>query len=345
MSTTDDNNDGINEEITDNKEDCTSCEQNNVDAITEGIDSVAIDNGIETCAACGKEGDSDEMNVCNKCKMVKYCNVTCKKKHRKKHKKACEKRVAELYEEALFKEIEPEECPICMLTLPFDVDQSSFFSCCGKIICDGCVYAMRLSKGKDLCAFCRTPISSSDEEIIRQTKKLMEKGNAEAFYYHAIHFQRGIHGMPRDWVKANGLYLKAGELGHAPGYHALGKSYAHGSGVEVDKKKAKHYYELAVMNGSVQATYELAALEHRQAIANEHYERAKKLYTIAAKAGHEESLELVKKGFMTGVYTKDEYAYTLRAYQKRRDVMKSDERDEAAKVLAALHLRRSQFFS
>ena len=128
--------------------------------------------------------------------------------------------------------------------------------------------------------------------------------------------------MPRDWVKANGLNLKAGELGHAPGYLALGKSYAHGSGVEVDKKKAKHYYELAVMNGSVQATYELAALEHRQAITNEHYERAKKLYTIAAKAGHEESLELVKKGFMTGVYTKDEYAYTLRAYQKRRDVMK-----------------------
>ena len=118
----------------------------------------------------------------------------------------------------------------------------------------------------------------------------------------------------------------------------MGKSYAHGSGVEVDKKKAKHYYELAVMNGSVQATYELAALEHRQAITNEHYERAKKLYTIA---GHEESLELVKKGFMTDVYTKDEYAYTLRAYQKRRDVMKSDERDEAAKALAALALQRS----
>ena len=73
--------------------------------------------------------------------MVKYCNAACKKKHRKKHKKACEKRVAELHEERLFKDVEPEECPICMLTLPINANESSFFSCCGKMICNGCIYA------------------------------------------------------------------------------------------------------------------------------------------------------------------------------------------------------------
>ena len=57
---------------------------------------------IDKCAACGKEGNSNDMNICNKCKSVKYCNAACKKKHRKKHKKACERRVAELYEEKLF---------------------------------------------------------------------------------------------------------------------------------------------------------------------------------------------------------------------------------------------------
>jgi len=40
--------------------------------------------GIATCANCGKEGKNDDMNICNKCKKVKYCNATCKKKHRKK---------------------------------------------------------------------------------------------------------------------------------------------------------------------------------------------------------------------------------------------------------------------
>jgi len=49
--------------------------------------------------------------------MVKYCNATCKKKHRKKHKKKCEERVAELHDEALFKEVESKECPICYPSL------------------------------------------------------------------------------------------------------------------------------------------------------------------------------------------------------------------------------------
>ena len=39
-----------------------------------------------------KEGD-DINNICNKCKQVKYCNAACKKKHRQKHKKECERRV------------------------------------------------------------------------------------------------------------------------------------------------------------------------------------------------------------------------------------------------------------
>ena len=38
--------------------------------------------------------------------LVKYCNAACKKKHRKKHKKACERRVAEMHDEKLFKEVE-----------------------------------------------------------------------------------------------------------------------------------------------------------------------------------------------------------------------------------------------
>jgi len=85
---------GGSEEITSNKNECISCEQNDVDNITEDFSSnVAILDDTSTCASCGKKGNSDDMNNCNKCKSVKYCNAACKKKHRKKHKKACEKRV------------------------------------------------------------------------------------------------------------------------------------------------------------------------------------------------------------------------------------------------------------
>ena len=44
-------------------------------------------------------------------------------------------------------------------------------------------------------------------------------------------------------------------------YYNLGNSYDVGSGVNVDKKKAKYYYELAAVNGGMQARYNLGCLE------------------------------------------------------------------------------------
>ena len=97
MSTTDVNDDdqhGGSGDMISSKKECTSCEQTNVDIdnITEGIDSIAIQENVSTCANCGKEGD-DIKNICNKCKQAKYCNAACKKKHRHKHKKDCEQHI------------------------------------------------------------------------------------------------------------------------------------------------------------------------------------------------------------------------------------------------------------
>ena len=328
MSSSDDNNDqrgGDSGEITSSKKVYTSCEQNNIDNITEGIDSIAILNDVSKCANCGKEGNSSDMNVCNKCQMVKYCNAVCKKKHRKKHKKACEKQAAEIYDEKLFKEVERNECPICLLPLPLDADESTIHSCCGKRICIGCEYAMKMSEGKDLCAFCRAPPPGSQEEDIKRTKNLMDKGNAEAFHYFSGYYVRGTNGIPQDWVKARGLWLKAGELGCSEGYYNLGNSYDVGRGVEVDKKKAKHYFELAAMKGNVNARHNLGYIEVRD--GNDH--RAMKHWILAARAGNKTQLDNVKKGFTKGLVTKDEYASTLRAYHERQKETKSDERDAA----------------
>ena len=134
-------------------------------------------SAIDKCAACGKEGDG--LKFCNGCKLVKYCSRDCQITHRPKHKKECKKRAAEIHDEKLFKEVELKECPICMLPVISAV-QTTFKSCCGKIICNGCIYAMMISEGKDLCAFCRTPPPSSIEENTNRIKKLMDKGNGEA---------------------------------------------------------------------------------------------------------------------------------------------------------------------
>jgi len=262
-SNDDDQHDGSGEITSNKKEECTSCEQNsNVENITERVERVALMN-MSKCASCGKEGNSDDMDTCNKCKMVKYCNAACKKKHRTKHKKACERRVAELHEEQLFKEPPPhEECPICLQILPLDPDKSYFQSCCGKIICLGCIYAMKMSERKhNLCAFCRTPTPSSGEEHVKRLNKLMDKGNALAISTMGALYRSGEYCLPRDHLKANELYLRAGDLGCTNSYFNLGVHYYYGDEVEVDKKKAIHYYELAAMGGDVSARNNLGCLE------------------------------------------------------------------------------------
>jgi len=119
------------------------------------------DDNVSVCANCGKEGSDNDMNICNKCKQVKYCNAACKKKHRSKHKKHCERYVAELHDKELFKQPPPlEDCPICFLRLPTLGTGSKYQSCCGKLICSGCYYAPlyddqgNIVAGKK-CPFCR----------------------------------------------------------------------------------------------------------------------------------------------------------------------------------------------
>ena len=74
------------------------------------VESNNNEENITKCASCGNEG-GDNMNACNKCDLVAYCNAACKKKHRSRHKKKCEKRAAELHDKELFKEPPPrEEC-------------------------------------------------------------------------------------------------------------------------------------------------------------------------------------------------------------------------------------------
>ena len=58
------------------------------------------------------------------------------------------------------------------------------------------------------------------------------------------------------------------------------------------------------------------------------YDRAYKHYIIAAKAGDNDALDMVKAGFKDGIVTKDEYAQTLRPYQKIQDDMRSEMRDK-----------------
>ena len=118
----------------------------------------------------------------------------------------------------------------------------------------------------------------------------------------------------------------------------MGNSYRLGRGEERDVKKAAYYYELAAMGGDIHSRHSLGVLEFKA--GNVH--RAFKHFLISAKAGHNYSLDAVKKGFTKGLLTKDEYANTLRANQKIQDEMKSDDRDRAVIYKAEIIRRRQR---
>ena len=288
--------------------------------------STTGDNSTMSCANCGKEGSN--LNSCNRCKLVKYCNAACKKKHRSKHKKKCDRRVAEMHDEALFKQPALEDCSICFLRMPSLGTGWKYHSCCGKIICSGCVYAGSKMDGNvdDLCPFCRIPAPTSDEEILIRIKKRVDVGDAQAMYNLAGYYLNGLGGLPQDWEKVLELWHRAGELGHETSYHNIGYAYWCGDGVERDETKATHYFELAAIGGNAEARHNLG----NGAIRAGNYGGALKHYMIAVGSGSNTSLKTIQQMYKGGNATRVDYTNALKAYQVYLSEVKSDDRDNAA---------------
>ena len=284
------------------------------------------ENDVSACANCGKEGINP--NICNKCKEATYCNAACKKKHRSKHKKQCERRVAEIHDEALFKKPPPQygDCPICFLRLPSVGSGRKYMTCCGKMICSGCCHADVYDNlgniiAEEKCPFCRTPMHTSEEEGVGRLKKRIEVGDSCAFFMMGCYYSGGHFGFPQNRTKALDFFHKAGKFG----YNNIGQAYDYGKGVEMDKKMAKHYYELAAMEGSVLARHNLGAGESKAG----NYDRALKHYMIAVRGGITHSVKKIQELYMDGHVAKDHYANALRSHQAYLDEIKSDQREQA----------------
>ena len=226
----------------------------------------------------------------------------------------CEQHVAELHDKELFKQPPDEgDCPICFIRMPTLDTGRRYQSCCGKVICSGCVHApLYDNQGNKVdnqkCPFCRTPWHSSDEESVERLKKRIEIGDPVAMHTLGCKYRGGI-GLPQDYTKALELYHQAGELGCGNAYTSLGYAYSHGRGVEIDKVKANHYYELAAKGGHAQARHNLGNNEWR--LGN--MDRALKHWVIAIQGGRSESLDMMKQLYALGLghATKEDYTKAL----------------------------------
>ena len=79
------------------------------------------------------------------------------------------------------------------------------------------------------------------------------------------------------------------------------------------------------MQGHVQGMFNFGCYEGDKGIGN--HERAVRHFSISAKMGHKESLDKIKKRFMLGIATKEQYE-ALKGYQDAVGEMKSHDRDE-----------------
>ena len=225
-----------------------------------------------------------------------------------------------------------DDCPICFLLLPsLDPTGKKYMACCGKQICSGCYYAPVYDNqgnkvDNQICPFCRTPHTKTDEEEVRRLETRVEKDDPFAIFNLGCDYRDGTDGRRQDHKMALELYHRAAEHGLSKAFVGIGYAYDHGEGVEVDKKKAMHYLELAAMGGSVVARYNLGATEDNAG----NMDRALRHYIIAAGCGLSKSLERIKALYLRRQATKEDYTKALQSYQTYLGEIKSDLRDEAA---------------
>jgi tetratricopeptide (TPR) repeat protein len=279
----------------------------------------------EVCACCGiAPVDDNKLYECNGgCDLVKYCSDKCCDNHREQHEDACKQRKAELHDKELFEQPEKPcfgECPLCFLPMSMDPKKSSFYTCCCKMVCQGCEYADYISNGGKNCPFCREPAVYTEEE---NDKRVMERVKVNDLA--ALHQMGAIRFKEGDVDEALKYYTKAAELGDAKAIYQLGVMYIHGHGVEKDEEKAVHHYEKAAIGGHPMARHNLAYHENE----NGNIERAMKHLIIAASLGHEKSMKQLWKEYSAGHITKEELEATLRSHKAAIDETKSAQRDAA----------------
>ena len=291
---------------------------------------VERDGANETCANCGKRGSGTvKLKHCTACRLVKYCGVDCQRAHRKQHKKACKQRAVELKDEQLYSQgLERHErdfCPICTLAIPLPMDKHCVFNaCCMKRICDGCNMAAR-KRGMRDCPFCRTAYPDNEAGILAMIQKRVAKKDPEAINTLGQKYSYGSLGLKKDLRKAVKLWEEAAGLGSIEALYNLGDAYRLGEGVEKDMAKAAEFYMKAAMQGCVEARHNLGCIEGRMG----NCDRAVRHFFISAKVGNKVSLEAMKRGFMEGLATKEQFTEALKGYQDAVEEMKSHDRDEA----------------
>jgi len=238
---------------------------------------------------------------------------------------------------------EREECPICLIPLPFSEDQHIYKECCGKIICNGCSYKHMLTDRRNggdshswddyKCAFCLQ--KDGQMNYVKSAKKLMKKKNPHAFIAMAIKYKEG-DGVFQSDTRALEMYIRAAEIGHARAYFEIAMHYVQGIAVEQNSLKALEYFKVSAKKGDLEAHRALASYEEIHGNNQKSVNHLK----VAANAGDKDSMDDLMKAYKLKHLPKEVLNQVLRAFQEANDLTKNKDRDDARDAMARYNDRR-----
>ena len=148
-------------------------------------------------------------------------------------------------DEDLFNEPpQPEDCPICFLRLPTLYTGRRYKTCCGKVICSGCIHAPVYdnngNKVEKKCPFCRAPapIQQNEKKAIRYWELTAIGGSINARHNLGnAEFRAGNFG------RAVKHYMIAVELGNNECLKMIKHLYMHGGVTKDDYMNALKAYQ------------------------------------------------------------------------------------------------------
>jgi TPR repeat protein len=204
----------------------------------------------------------------------------------------------------------------------------TYFVCCGKSICGGCIHSFRVS-GNRKCPFCNSDQGDkTDEEMVGEVMMRVEANDAASMFLLAGCYYRGLRGLQQDRTKAKELYTGAAELGNKKAHNQLAGIYHEGGNM----KKAKFHYEAAAMAGNEVARHNIGVMEYNSG----NMEQAIKHWKIAASAGYYKAIFLLNICFEKGLVSRESIDSTLTAYNTSCAEMRSEARDAAIQLEIAI---------
>ena len=105
-----------------------------------------------------------------------------------------------------------------------DMGTETYYSCCGKSICGGCIHSVIMSGNDKKCPFCNAErMGKTDEERVEEFIKRVEVNDAGATYVLGSNYYHGQLGLQQDWEREMELCKQAAALGSSQShFHLVG---------------------------------------------------------------------------------------------------------------------------